>query len=506
MNYLITKYLAYCLPILFTCYMSFASAQNEINGFNIDADQFYKEAMERFPTIPGAIITVVDQGEVVYSKGLGYANLAQRGSMTENTNFYIASSTKSFTALLASLYDHKGLISLEAPLTEYFPNVNFAPAVKADQVKVRDLLTHTSGIQNSGIGFRVAYSGDHDHETLMRLMDKCEPNSVGLGKYQYTNVGYNIYGLILQEHLGKSWQQCLKEEIFTPLGMRQTSPYMSEVYENNWPLALPYLGYSASDIEPVYLLKKDNTMQSAGGLVTTGNDLATWLQVQLAQGKMNKKQIFPLSVMRETQKLLVKDDSRSDPFKGEGYGMGWHIGQYKGEKVVSHFGGFPGYATHVSFLPEKGIGVAVMINEGIIGTRLMSVFATYAYDYLLGDPNTQQTYKVTLDELSKRFEQLSKKITKNKEKRAKREWQLSQSFSNYNGLYTNDIYGTVKIEGNDKQLKVSMGNMHCNATPYVDEESIRIEMVPGYGEVLQFKIEAGKVRGFYYDEDYFSKG
>ncbi len=481
------------------------TGQESNSDFEKNADQFYKKAMESFPSVAGSIIAVVKNGEVVYTKGFGMANIAARQRMTAKTDFYIASSTKSFTALLASIYDHRGTIKLDVPLANYFPKVKFDPAIPIDKIKVRDLLTHTSGINNDGIGFRSAYSGDHNHDLLMALMDHCTPNEVGHGNYDYTNVGYNIYGLILQEHLGKSWQDGLQEEIFKPLGMQQTSAYISNAEKKNWPLALPYLGYSKERIEPVYLLKKDNTMQSAGGLISTGEDLAKWLQVQLGMGKFNGQQVFPAEVIKQTQSLLAKDNSRNDPFEGDGYGMGWQIGKYKGEKVVSHFGGFPGYATHVSFLPEKGHGVVVLVNDGFIGGPLMNLFATYAYDNLLGVELLDSLYNEQLNNYLQRFDQFSQRIAAGEVDRAKRTWQLSQPFPFYSGTYTNEIIGTIKIEGTEEALKVSLGNLHCFATPYTREESIRVELVPGSGEIMVFEIKDKKLKGINFDDVFFKK-
>ena len=508
MNHPIKGWAFIRLFMLLFLFVPSAYSQQSIQGnFTKDADQFIEQALKDLPTIPGVIMTVVKDGQSIYTKGFGYANRESKLPMQDETSFYIASCTKSFTALLASIYDQRGLIDLDAPLTKYFPNVDFKPELKAGQVKVRDLLTHTSGIENGGISFRVAYSGDHNHEKLMQLMNHCEPNKAGYGNFQYTNTGYNIYALILQEHLGKPWQQCLEEEIFKPLGMSHTTAYISRATTNDWPLARPYIGYSTDDIEAVYLLKKDNTMQSAGGLITTGKDIGKWLQVQLMEGRLNGQQVFPKKLIQQSQNLLATiNEPRNDPFEDKGYGMGWMINEYNGEKVVAHFGGFPGYLTHISFMPEQNIGVAVMVNEGIMGYRLMHLLGTYTYDWWLdNDGQTNEKYQESLSEMAKYFENISSRIAQSRAKRAKREWDLKLPFEGYTGVYHNDIYGTVYIDVSKEALKIRMGNMHCTATPFKSPEAIRVEMVPGSGEVIEFLYEGDAVSGFNYDDSVFTK-
>ena len=275
---------------------------------------------------------------------------------------------------------------------------------------------------------------------------------------------------------------------------------------NNWPLALPYIGYASDNIEAVYLLKKDNTMQSAGGLITTGEDIGKWLQIQMSEGQLNGQQIFPKKLIQQSQKLLAKiEEPRNDPFEEKGYGMGWLINEYRGEKAVAHFGGFPGYFTHISFLPDQNIGVAVMVNEGIMGYRLMHLLATYTYDWWMDNGKIDEQYQESLAGMVKRFDNMSERIAEDRAKRAKREWQLKQPFGDYSGVYHNDIYGTIYIDGTDKAIKVRMGNMHCTATPFKRPETIRVELAPGSGDVIEFLYDGETLSGLKSDGDIFTK-
>lgn len=482
-----------------------AQQSNTANSFAKAADQFYGESLQAFSSVPGFSIVVVKDQEIVYQNGFGYADLSKQLKATPQTNFYIASSTKSFTGLLASILDQEGVIKLDDPLTKYFPETNFASELEANKISIRDLFTHTSGLNNSPIGFRVAYSGEHDLDTRLKLMNHCVANKVGKGNFSYTNVGYNIYAIILEKVTGKNWKDWLEEKIFNPLGMNHTTGYISKAEKASWPMALPYLGRGKDNIQEVYLKKKDNTMQAAGGLITTGEDLAKWLKVQINNGSLDGKKIFPDHLIKANRSGIAKGSTPSQFFKGESYGMGWQIGQYEGEKVVWHFGGFPGFLTHISYMPEKKIGVAVMVNEGIAGNRLKDFYAAFAYNYLLGKENTEEQFNKMAAELSTQLKNVLTRITNDEAQRAKREWQLSMPLEKYTGTFKNEYYGTVEIKKMDKNLHVRLGNLHCIPTPYTQPETIRVELIPGTGEVILFEVANGIIKGFNYDGDFFEK-
>ncbi|MCO6475349.1 MAG: beta-lactamase family protein [Phaeodactylibacter sp.] len=467
-------------------------------------DQFIQSTLEDIPTIPGLAIAVVKDGQTVYAKGFGYADKEKDIKAKKNTSFYIASSTKSFTGLMAALLDKKDVIRLNEPITTYLSAELFPEAINARQVKVRDLLTHTMGMENGPVTMRLAFTGDHSNEKLKELLQYCEPTEQGYGHYQYSNFGYNLYGIILEEKTGKPWQQWMEELIFEPLGMDRTTAYISKAEKGGWPLAAPYAGLPGN-MERLYLEKKDNTMQSAGGLITTAEDMARWLAVNLHKGKLDGRQVFPAGLFETAHGRLAETDSEFPPFTREHYGLGWHIGQYDDYAQLHHFGGFAGFAAHVSFMPEESLGVAVMVNDAVAGTRVMNLLAAYAYDWWLQRPEAKKRGEKGRKEIAKRLEQVGKAVAKGRAKRAERTWQLALPFEAYAGTYHNDALGTLKVESTSDALNVSIGNLHCSATPYTAENSIRIELVPGSGEVLFFNLDGGKVTAFRYDDAVFRK-
>jgi len=119
------------------------------------------------------------------------------------------------------------------------------------------------------------------------------------------------------------------------------------------------------------LEKADENMQSAGGIFMSISDLGRWLNLNMNGGKLDGKQVVPADLIRKVQTGYTKSTQNEPPISGDGeYGLGWQIGKYRNEKVVYHHGGYPGYRSHVSFMPEKKIAVGVLVNNYTLGGRL----------------------------------------------------------------------------------------------------------------------------------------
>lgn len=485
---------------LFT--LSFALGQEkEQQNFQKEANEYFTETLNELG-IPGFAVVVTQGDKTILSEGYGYSNFEKQLESDGNTNYYIASATKSFTALLAVILDAEGILSLEDPLLEHFPDLEIDSSLELNNVKLRDLLTHTSGISNEPIGWRVAFSGVHDLSTLIKLMKYSKPNKAGYGNYEYDNIGYNIYTIILEKVTGKKWQNWMQEKIFDPAGMNHTTAYMSRAVKENWSLAKPYIVLDS--VNRIKLEKKDNTMQSAGGLITTPNDMAKWLKLQTEKGKLNGKQIFSERIIASSQEELVNTPESKRIFQPTHYGFGWLHGTYEDQKVIHHFGGFAGFSTHVSFIPNKHIGVSVMVNEAITGDKLMHLIATYVYDYFSRNINSTN-YNESLNEFTEYINQGRKMISAGILQRNERPWLLSLPFDKYAGSYISEEYGLLNIEYNVPELNVSIGNLQCMSTPFTNEDSIRVELIPGSGQVIQFLLEKNKISGLNFNGSNFSK-
>ena len=280
-----------------------------------ELDAYIRRTMEAIPDLPSVAMVVVKDDKPIFMQAYGMANKESGIKADANTLYYIASSTKSYMALSAALLDREGKIKLSDPITKYLPGVTFKTPVPAT-VTVRDLLTHTSALGNDSLTWRVAFSGEIDDADLIKVLAEGttfdEPK---YGKYEYTNLGYNIYGMMLKASLNKKWQDVLQEKVFDPLGMKQTTAYVSKAKAKKLVVADAYLfDPSKESVIRSRLEKQDNNMQSAGGIVSSINDLGRWLSVNMNNGKLDGKQVIPADVMqavRQTPRHHVAGKERT---------------------------------------------------------------------------------------------------------------------------------------------------------------------------------------------------
>lgn len=448
-------------------------------------DRFIRHAMTQFPEVPSLGVAIVADGRTILTRGYGMRDLEQKLPATEDTVYYIASSTKSYVGLLTSMLAKRGVVDLDAPITRYLPELRFAEGIDPRNVTLRTLLTHTSGIDNDAIVMRTAYTGEHTGSGLVTLLGHSKTREA---KFQYDNLGYVAAGLVLERVTGRSWQDLLAEELFAPAGMARTTAYMSRTA--SWPLATPYdLGRDLR-VQPVANLKNDRTMHAAGGLVTTPRDLARWLELNVNGGRLDGRQVIDAAALAEAQRKQVPTTERDwYRFKRHGYAFGWHHSDYEGTLLLHHFGGYEGWRAHVSFLPQQRHGVAIATNTGGTGAPVRDLIAAFAYDVLLGKPNVEQAYDAHLAKMRGDANAQLERVRADIEKRRQRKPSLTRARSAYAGTYSNDAYGSLQIRMDGDALRASIGQLAAPLEPFTEPETARVELVPGQGEVLKFVFE-----------------
>jgi CubicO group peptidase (beta-lactamase class C family) len=255
------------LPLLVT--RAALAASTPQGGLAQALDAFVQKALAS-DLAPGLAIAVVKGDERVYARGFGHADRTTKRPVTPETVFYVASTTKSFTALAAALLHERKAIDLDAPMGRYLKGVRLQPPLSADAITLRDLLTHTHGISNDGpVVFRTAYSGDFTNALLLELLAEHPPAEKGRA-FAYGNLGYVVAGLALESATGSSgnparsdgWKEIVQHEVFDPLKMTSTTAWRSRVPAER--LALPH-ALTAGGFRLLPETKTDANMHAAGG-------------------------------------------------------------------------------------------------------------------------------------------------------------------------------------------------------------------------------------------------
>ena len=439
---------------------------------------------------PGMSIAVVRDTQVIYAKGFGWADVEARTPVTPQTIFYIASTTKSFTGLAAALLAEQGRLDLDAPLSRYLPTARLQAPLDPDSITLRSLLSHTHGIHGDGpIVFRTAYSGEHTNDELLRLLAAHPPARTGRA-YVYGNIGYNIAGLAMDVALGESWRDVLQRLIFGPLGMTSTSAYVSRVPRER--LAQPYR-WEPGGFARVPYGKGDANMQAAGGMVSSAADMARWLEAHINDGVVDGRRLFPSRAVAETHRRQATVDATPRGIVLNGYGFGWQIGTFGGDTILNHGGGFTGFSTSMSFMPQRRIGVIVMTNASGTGSALAELAARAAYGVVISGTG------LTQDSLARlRVEAAGARsgVEADRARRAARPQTLPFPLEAYAGTYENDLYGRIVFSVVNGKLEARAGQAWSGVEVFdAANNALRVELT-GSGSVARFTIENGRATGF----------
>ena len=479
------------LPVLSICWLAcgdlIAKQDTSTDSFSERLDTYVSELMS-LEIAPGVAIVVVRENETLFNRGYGMADAAAGRKVTPETVFYIASSTKSFTSLAAAICDERGELDLDETLDQSLADGNFHQAVNPKSISMRQLLTHTHGIDNNGpVSFRSAYSGQHTNEKLKDLLKYHGAARQGQ-KFRYSNVGYNVAGLAIENQLGITWKELLQREIFGPLKMKSTTGSVSKIDRDR--LAMPY-SIEAKGFKKRHYGKSDSNMHAAGGLVTTTRDLEKWLKININQGMVDGKQVIPKSVFVAAHQPQVEQDSSYMSFRRTGYGLGWNTGTYDNDKLVHHFGGFSGFHCHISFMPEHKIGVAILVNASM-GSAVADSVSRFAYDTLLEKPGLNERFSA--GEMEKMKRQLAAgrlRIKADRDRRASRSQELPHPLEVYAGTYQNEQFGAVTFSVKDGKLEARMGPLWSEVEVFdATKNALRVELT-GSGQVALFSINDG---------------
>jgi CubicO group peptidase (beta-lactamase class C family) len=285
----------------------------------------------------GSVLIARDD-ELVFSRGYGSANLEWNIPNSPSTKFRIGSLTKQFTAASILLLEERGKIRIEDPVRVYLPD---APAAW-DNVTVFSLLTHTSGIPNftsfpNYQSWKVFPASAAEVVAFFR--DK--PLDFPAGEqFSYSNSGYALLGYLIERISGLSYEQFVAENIFVPLGMKDSG------YDSNTIIANRAAGYSPGAGGPVNAAFIDMSVPyAAGGLYSTTLDLWRWEQA-LFGGKL----LSAGSLLKMTT-----------PYKGN-YGFGLAVGTASARRVIFHNGGIEGFNTFLAYYPEDKMTIVVLGN------------------------------------------------------------------------------------------------------------------------------------------------
>jgi CubicO group peptidase (beta-lactamase class C family) len=310
--------------------------------------------------IPGLSLAVIENGKLVYAKSYGYSDLESAAQSRPEQRYEIGSITKSFVAVAVMMLVQEGKLGLDDKISKYIGPVQ--PSWEA--ITVRHLLNHTSGLpEYPGPAFD-ALKNRSPLPTEAEMLEAAK--TLGLASapgaiWSYSNIGYDIVGVVVAKASGKSYAEFLQERIFTPLGMADTR--VMKAGESRPGLVTGYSMQGGKRAPEVHTDAERNYLAlAASGIESSVLDLAKFdiaLQSDTLLSAASRKEMWDVSALAARKTGNMRADVN--------YGLGWFLSTVDGHRKVYHSGGMPGFMTDFIRYPDARISVAVLTNQGYNG-------------------------------------------------------------------------------------------------------------------------------------------
>ena len=438
--------------------------------------------------VPGMAVVVLEGDEILHLETFGLRDVVNGKPVTPDTIFYIASATKPFVAFAAKQLEEQGKLDLDAPVKRYLPRLELADAEVARSMTVRDLLCHRPGLSNFPVVFLDAYTGQITEDRYYHFLAGTEPTGI----VTYSNVHFTLAGRVVEAVGGAHWKDVLASSIFEPAGMSRTTGYADTMYADA-DVAYPS-SWVEGGFEYASVRKTDATMHAAGGLGTTIKNAANWIRLHLGEGMLGDTRLMSREGMAEM--LSNQSESAEMQSRGiDGFGLGWMRGQRYGHTRYQHGGGYVGTAAMISFVPDIGLGVAVLANAGGIGSSLCDLVTADVYAFLMAENE--------YDPLPGLIERRRRSLTNDAgsaegENPAAAAGALSAPVDAYVGDYTNEHWGTLRVERDGDLLVGRLGNIRLSLHARGQDRFFAFNANSFEGDG-SFEVNAGEVSGIRVD-------
>jgi CubicO group peptidase (beta-lactamase class C family) len=429
----------------------FAEAQNSNFSKRLPIVEKYFDSLLKEWNIPGLAIGIVYKDQLIYSKGFGYRDLEKKLPVEPTTLFPIASNTKLFTATAACMLAEENKFSLDKPVKNYLPAINFYTEELNAKVTLRDMLSHRTGLPRYDAFWANA---SFSRKELVEKISYMKPQLGFREGYIYNNVMFAAAGAVMEAVTHSTWEDIIRQKIFAPLQMN-ASCFNSSDMKNYGNYSLSYFEQdSTKKLLPRQFEAQSMALGPAGTIKSSVEDMSRWMIAQLNNGKYKGVQVIPATVINQTliPNTIADKENRWNELSNSLYCMGRTIQTYKGYRTSSHTGSIDGFYSNLTFLPDQQLGIFIVFNAVKAGS-LRSVISLPVIDRLLDLPNTPWSQRYMMGYM---FEVAQEKKANDSIKLLRvPNTTPSHPIGDYTGVYSHPIYGDVKIDLENGQLFIN---------------------------------------------------
>lgn len=330
-------------------------------NLNLDGLDGFLENKIAELNVPGIAIGIVKNGETVYNKGFGYADIENKVKMTPDHVLRVGSISKTFLSIGLMQQWELGKFQLDDDINKYLPFGKVRAKNKsASPITFKHLFTHTAGIGeiykiSALLHFkRLVSNNEEDIATLEELYRKGFKNKVPPGeKFAYANFGANLLGYLLEIISGENFSEYVRTNILDSIGMNRSDFLWSESVKRH-----QAKGYKLKKGRNIESGTKLQTTQPAGALYASINDMLKYISCLLNEGKCGSTQI----IKPDTLSKMFQPHFQLDP-RQPAMGLLFRISYLNGLKVIEHGGAITGYLAQMYIIPELDFGMISIVNQ-----------------------------------------------------------------------------------------------------------------------------------------------
>jgi CubicO group peptidase (beta-lactamase class C family) len=427
----------------------FVSAQKAPSFITDSLDSYITKALKTWQ-IPGVAVCIVKDGQVILSKGYGVCELGKKEKVDENTLFMIGSNTKAFTGTSVAWMAAENKCTLNDKVKKWVPEFKTKDPWIAENANLTDIMCHRMGTETFQGDFTF-FDSDLSSKEIIEKYGKLTPVYDFRTKWGYCNTGFLLTGTALRNISGMSWEEFIRTKIFKPLEMKRSLALISEIKASDNKAAAHTMVEGKLEVIPY---GNFDALAPAASICSSVNDMSHWLLALLDSGKYNNKNVIPYSAILETREPKSIIGNGYHTFNKSNYslyGLGWELQDYESHGLVMHTGGVDGFVTSVTLIPDENLGIVVLTNTDqnyfyeALKWEILDAYLNLPYRNYSKIYNSYFKHSTTLDnnEIKCWRDSVSLKPA------------LPLPASAFEGIYENEVYGTITITKDGDGLKLS---------------------------------------------------
>jgi len=422
--------------------------------------------------VAGFAISVVKDGQVVFSRAYGVKDVRTSEPVDTSTIFAIASTTKAFTAAALGMLVDEGRLRWDDKVIDHLPDFRMYDPYVTRELTVRDLLSHRGGMPNTDYLWT---GGDNSREEIVRRVRFIEPAYSLRSGYIYQNVMFLVAGELLEAVSGMTWDDFIRTRIFTPLGMSRSVTTLAEAQARP-NVATPH--WQRNDSLFAITNSLADGIGPAGSIWSSAADMSKWVRFLLDTGRVNGRPLLRPGTWAELFRpntLMGGWGPNSTPqlrlsqphFRT--YAMGWFQQDYQGLQVDFHTGSLNGMIAMNGLVREQGLGVYMLANTDHVELRHALMFKVF--DLFLGLPT--RDWSGDMLAMAKADEARADSARARSEATRAADSHPALPLDAYAGTYVDSAYGAVIVTLEDGALRLRVSSHQAGAMEHWQYETFR---------------------------------